>query len=125
MTLIEKINTSLKEAIKNKDEARKRTFRAVKAKLTNMSKTITPRPGGDLVESSQVIPILRKMIKERKDSYETYAYQGRMDLADIEDDEIKIIEELLPQQMSEEDIINTISTLINSDFPDATKRNMG
>lgn len=108
MPLSEKINHELKEAMKAKDEARKRTLRAIKAQLLLLKTS-----GASVeIDETQEIKLLQKMIKERQDSFDIYNQQGRADLAKNEKEELEIIQAFLPAQMSETDLEDYLKSLI-------------
>lgn len=108
MSLAEKINQELKEAMKAKDEARKRTLRAIKAQLLLLKTS-----GASVeIDETQEIKLLQKMIKERQDSFDIYNQQGREDLAKNEKEELEIIHTFLPAQMSEAELENYLISLI-------------
>jgi len=108
MTLQEKINTDLKAAMKAKDAAAKRGIRAIKAQLL-LAKT--DGSGKDLDEASE-IKLLQKLVKQRKDSLSIYEKQGRADLAQVEIEEIAVIEKYLPKQMDTEALTVFIKEII-------------
>ena len=108
MSLSDRINTGIKEAMKAKDEARKRTLRAIKSQLLLLK---TDGTGADITEEKE-IKLLQKMVKERQDSYEAYMKQDRNDLAVIEKEEMDIIKEYLPAQMSEEEVKAVVEGII-------------
>ena len=108
MSLSDRINTGIKEAMKAKDEARKRTLRAIKSQLLLLK---TDGTGADITEEKE-IKLLQKMVKERQDSYETYMKQDRNDLAVIEKEEMDIIKEYLLAQMSEEEVKAVVEGII-------------
>ncbi|AEH51967.1 GatB/YqeY domain-containing protein [Pseudothermotoga thermarum] len=99
MNLKEKLSQDLKEAMKAKDEAKVRTVRMLLAAIKNFEvekmKSAT---------DEDILQIMAKEIKKRKESIELYLKGGREDLAKAEEEEIKIIESYMPQQMSEEEI---------------------
>lgn len=108
MSLTDRINAGIKDAMKQKNEARKRTLRAVKAQLLLLQ---TSGSGTEITED-QEIKLLQKMVKERQDSYEIYVKQNRDDLATPEKEEMDIIKEFLPQQMSEEELTVAIKAIV-------------
>lgn len=108
MSLTDRINAGIKDAMKQKNEARKRTLRAIKAQLLLLKTSGT----GEEISEDQEIKILQKMVKERQDSYEIYVKQDRDDLAQPEKEEMDIIKEFLPQQMSEEDLSVAIKAIV-------------
>ena len=107
MSLTDKINTGIKDAMKEKNEARKRTLRAIKAQLLLLKTS-----GDGAITEDKEIKILQKMVKERQDSYAIYIEQGRDDLAKPEKEEMDIIKEFLPQQMSEADLTTALKAII-------------
>lgn len=108
MSLTNRINTGIKEAMKAKDDARKRTLRAIKAQLLLLQ---TDGTGAEITEETE-IKLLQKMVKERQDSYDVYTQQNREDLAVIEAEELEIIKEFLPEQMSSEDLKAGLQAII-------------
>jgi uncharacterized protein len=100
MSLELKINNDLKEAMKAKAEARLRTIRSIKAAL------LIAKTSGANVEigADDEIKLLQKMVKQRKDSLSIFEQQGRAELAQVEREEIVIIESYLPQQLGEAEI---------------------
>ena len=107
MTLLEKIQTHLTEAMKNKDQLRLDTLRmmktAVKHKEIEKMKTLDDPEG---------IAVLNTLVKQRKDSAEQFRNGGREEMARKEEAEIKIIEEYLPAAASEDDIRRAIEEAI-------------
>jgi len=108
MSLTDRINSGIKDAMKAKDEARKRTLRAVKAQLL----LLRTSGAGDEISEDQEIKLLQKMVKERQDSYTIYTEQGREDLATPEKEEMDIIKEFLPKQMSEEELTAALKAIV-------------
>lgn len=108
MSLEARIGTDLKEAMKAKDQAKLRSIRAIKAALLLMK---TDGSGQEITEDIE-IKLIQKLVKERKDSLEIYEKQNREDLANIEREEISVLEAYLPEQMSEADLDNYIASLI-------------
>src|SRR6266480_1851266 len=109
MTLEEKINNDLKEAMKNKDEGSLRGIRAIKSAII-VTKT---EPGASKeLNEEQEIKILQKLMKQRKDSLEIYEKENREDLAKKEREEITVIEKYLPQQMSAVELKDVLRKII-------------
>ncbi len=108
MTLEQRINDGIKEAMKAQDEGRKRALREIKAQIL-LAKT--DGSGTEITEERE-IQILTKMAKQRKDSSEIYQREGRPELLAKEQEELRIIEEFLPQQMSAEEITAALKTII-------------
>jgi uncharacterized protein len=106
MSLETKIMAEMKEAMKAKDEATLRGLRAIKAALLLLKTS-----GSEVTEDAE-IKALQKMVKQRKDSLEIFQQQNRMDLAQKEEEEIKVIEKFLPQQMSEDELKLAVQKII-------------
>ena len=100
----------MKEAMKSKNEAALRGLRAIKSEIIK-AKT-EPGAGGELAPEKE-IPMLQKMVKQRKDSLQIYEEQNREDLAQKEREEIALIERFLPQQMSEEELRAALQEIIS------------
>ena len=111
MSLEAKIMESLKTAMKAKDEVALRTLRAIKAAII-IEKT-AEGASGEIDEATE-IKMLQKMAKQRKDSLQIFEQQRREDLASKEREELAIIEQFLPAQMSEEEIKQALQQIINT-----------
>ena len=111
MSLEAKIMESLKTAMKAKDEVTLRTLRAIKAAII-IEKT-AEGASGEIDEATE-IKMLQKMAKQRKDSLQIFEQQQREDLASKEREELAIIEQFLPAQMSEEEIKQALQQIINT-----------
>lgn len=108
MSLEIKITDAIKTAMKEKDRVALDSLRAVKSQIL----LIKTEQRGNEVTEEQEIAILQRMIKQRKDSYDQFSAQGRMDLADIEVAQSKVIEQFLPQQLSEDELEAEIKRII-------------
>jgi len=109
MSLEEKIMMQMKDAMKSKDEKSLRALRAIKAAII-LAKT-AEGAGGALKEEDE-IKLLQKLVKQRKDSLGIFQQQNREDLAQKEQEEITVIEQYLPKQMSAEELKSVISDII-------------
>jgi uncharacterized protein len=96
MTFLDRINEDLKSAMKNKDAERLSTLRMVKTALKN--REIDKMAG---LSDEESIKVLLSLVKQRRDSIEQYKQGGRLELAEKEAAEIKIIEEYLPPPLDE------------------------
>lgn len=95
------INDSLKAAIKAQDKRRVGTLRLINAAIKD--RDIAARTNGkDAVSDAEILEILAKMVKQRRESAATYDEAGRPELAAQELEEITIIEDFLPRQMDDE-----------------------
>lgn len=99
MELKAKLSQDLKDAMKNRDEARVRTLRMVLAAIKNFE---VEKMGSATDE--EIFQIMSKEIKRRQEAIEMYEKGGRQDLARAEGEEIQIIQSYMPKQMSEEEI---------------------
>ncbi len=119
----EKINDDLKAAMKAGEKERVGTLRLVNAAIK--SADIDARPAGkDKISDADILGVLAKMIKQRRDSIEQYQAGARQDLADKEAAEIKIIEGYMPKQMSESEAKTAIAAIIK-DVGAAGPKDMG
>ena len=110
--LKEQLTESLKQAIINKDKDSVRTLRLILAVLKD--KEISERSNGlsEEISDDEVLSLLRKMIKQRKESVELYKKGKRDDLVNNENKEIKIIEKYLPVQLSNKETKNVCEKTI-------------
>lgn len=108
MGMYQTILDDLKKAMLAKDAERLLALRAIKAAL--LEKEIAERKGGDAtLAEEQIIGVLQKMVKQRKDSLAQFSAAGRMDLAEKEQKEMSVIEAYLPQMMTEDEISKYVS----------------
>lgn len=114
MELRQRLSTSLKQAMKDKEAARLSTLRLINAAIKE--KDIDARASGqeDGVGDDSVLAILDKMAKQRRESARAYEEGGRLDLAEAEQAEILVIEEFLPQKMSEDEAAEAVNAAISS-----------
>ncbi|MCP1168879.1 GatB/YqeY domain-containing protein [Limimaricola litoreus] len=112
MTLRDKINASLKDAMKAKEADRLSTLRLINAAIKD--RDIAARGEGEegLVPDEVVLAILGKMVKQRQESARAYDEAGRLELAEKERAEIAVIEEFLPRQLSEAEVEKAVSQAI-------------
>lgn len=108
MSLEDTINEAIKSAMREKDKVALDSLRAVKSQILLLK---TEGKGGE-VSAEQEIAILQRMIKQRKDSYEQFAAQGRNDLAEVEDAQMKVIEQFLPKQLTPEELETEMKAII-------------
>jgi len=111
MSLQQDVMTKMKDAMKSKDKVALESLRAIKSVIL-LAKTESGA-GEDLTED-QEIKILQKLVKQRKDSAAIYLEQGRNDLAQPELDQAAVIEQFLPEALSEEEIEKVIKVAIES-----------
>ena len=105
------INEQMKSALKNGQEIKLKTLRLINAAIKD--RDINERTkGNDKVNDDQIIQILAKMIKQREESAKIYQEQNRPELAQQENEEIKVISEFMPEQMDDEQTKNVCQEVI-------------
>lgn len=107
MTLQEKIQAHLADAMKSKDQLRLSVLRMMKTAVKN-KEIDKMKP----LDDGEAIAVLNTLVKQRKDSAEQFRAGGREEMARKEEAEIKIIEEYLPAAASEDDIRNAIGEAV-------------
>jgi len=109
MKLTEQIDADLKAAMLARDEVRKLTIRGIKKDI--IEARTAPGSNGE-VSDADVLKIVARMLKQRKDSAAIYIEQGRPDLAENELAEAGVLEEYMPKQLSEEELVAAIKAII-------------
>jgi hypothetical protein len=109
MSLEEQVMTEMKAAMRAKDPVKLEALRAIKSGIL-MAKTESSAKEG-MVEEAE-LKLLQKLVKQRRDSAAIYKEQGREDLAQPELDQAAVIEQFLPEQLSEEEIEKKIVGII-------------
>ncbi len=113
MSIKDSILNDLKEAMKAREADRLRVLRSLKSKI--LEKEISERSGGEAtITDEQVVEVLMKAAKQRKESIDQFEKGERQDLADKEKEELTIIETYLPKMMSEEEIRTEVKKEIES-----------
>ena len=111
------LKTKLKDeliiAMKDKNQLKVSTLRMVNASIKDLEISQRTNNQTDEISDNDIIDILVKMVKQRKEAADTYKQGNRDDLSKKELDEIKIIEEFLPKQLSEDEVIKIIEGLIS------------
>lgn len=107
MNLKERINEDLKAAMKSADKVKLSVIRSIKALILEFEKS-----GADkLLTPEDEIKILSTAAKKRKDSIEQFRNAGRIELADQEESELKVLMDYLPKQLDEEEIGSLIKKI--------------
>ena len=119
MTLTERINNDLKEAMKSKDSFRLGVIRMVKGAM----QLAKPNPREELTDDD-VIAVISKQIKMRNDSINEFAKAGREDLVNQINEEISYLEKYLPKQLTEEEITVIVKQII-AELGATTMKDMG
>ncbi|MGB9299319.1 MAG: GatB/YqeY domain-containing protein [Anaerolineae bacterium] len=108
MGLKETLENDLKEALRSKDERRKTTLRLALAAIHNAEIA-----EGKALEEGEVLAVLSKEAKQRRESAALFAEGGREDLVDQENKELEILTEYLPEQLSEAEIEARVREVID------------
>jgi uncharacterized protein YqeY len=109
VTLKARIKTEMKEAMRAKDKQRLGTIRLIQAEIKRIE--VDERIE---IDDDRLLVILDKMSKQRRDSIKQFTDAGRTELADIEAAEIVVIQEFLPEQLSDEELIELVASAISS-----------
>ncbi len=104
-----RITEDVKSAMRSKNKARLATLRLLTAAIKQ--KEVDERIEMD---DAAILAVLDKMVKQRKDSIEQYTKAARTDLADVEQAEIVIIQEYLPAQLSDAEIMQLIDEAVSN-----------
>ena len=113
MPLKETIETEYKNALKAKDKTKISTYRLILSGLKDLDIQNRSGPNKKDTDDDDIKKLLRKMIKQRTESIEIYKKNNRQDLLQIEENEVKIMSEYLPKQLSEDDTKKLCEQVIN------------
>ena len=122
--LRDKINAAVKTAMKEKEAARLGTLRLINAAIKDRDIAVRAEGNTDGVADDEILSIMAKMIKQRKESATTYEEAGRLELAEQERSEITVIEEFLPRQLDDDEMRTAIQKVIGETGADSI-RDMG
>jgi uncharacterized protein len=110
MTLAERIDADLKDAMRAKDATRTSVLRMAKAALKNAA---IEKSGADAqLTDAEAAQVIRKQVKQRQDSIESFEKGGRAELAAKEKEELSILQSYLPQAMSPEELTKVVRETI-------------
>ena len=119
MSLLERLNTDIKQAMKDKDKEKLSVLRMVKSSIQNES----IKHGRDLSEEEE-LTVLSRELKQRKDSLQEFDKAGREDLVHKLQGEIAIVEHYMPEQLSEDELSAIVQQTI-ADVNATSKADMG
>ncbi len=108
MTLEQKIQQDLKEAMKSGDRFKVDTLRGLIAQIKDERIKLRPKE----LEEKDVLAVLQRAVKRRKEAISLYQQGNRQDLVDKEQKELEIIQQYLPEQMSKEEVLKLIEQAI-------------
>jgi uncharacterized protein YqeY len=109
MNLFEQVSEDIKAAMLAKDKLRLQALRGIKKEFLEAK---TAKGGDGELTDETAVRILQKMVKQRKESADIYASQGRPELAGDELAEVAVIENYLPRQLSPDELEERINALI-------------
>lgn len=109
MNLFDQISEDIKKAMLAKEKVALDALRGIKKEFLEAK---TAKGSDGELHDDQALKILQKMVKQRKESAEMYIAAGRQELADDELAQVKVIEQYLPKQMSEEELTAALQTII-------------
>jgi len=105
------LKEQMKEALKAREEVRLTTLRGILSAITNELVTLKRKPD-EILEDDGVLTVVKRAVKQRKDSIEQFEKGGRADLADREKEELAVLEAYLPSQASREEIESAIEKVL-------------
>jgi uncharacterized protein YqeY len=124
MEMRERIGAALKDAMKSKEAERLSTLRLINAAIKDRDIALRGEGGEGTVGDGEVLSILGRMVKQRQESARAYEEGGRLELAEKELAEVKVIEEFLPRQLDEAEVASAIGAAI-AETGAASIRDMG
>ena len=110
--LRQELNDALKEAMKAHDGCATSTIRLVLAALKDRDIAARGQGGGEKIGDDEILQVLQKMVRQRRESIDLYAKGGRQELADREAREIEVIERFLPKPMDEGEVSTAVRAVI-------------
>lgn len=110
---LDRLNDDLKQAMRDHDKVRLRTLRSLRAALKN--EEIDQREGGSetVLDEQDQLAVLRKQINQRKESIEQYEEAGRDDLVQKEQDELDVLDEYMPDPLSDEELVEILQGIVD------------
>lgn len=115
------ISNAQKEALKAKDKTALSTIRLITAALKDRDIAARTKGAGDGISDDEILSMLQTMIKQRAESVKLYNKGNRPELAAAENEEIRVIQQFLPQQLSDEELEKAIAEAITSSGAESVK----
>lgn len=109
--MYDRIQNEIPAAMRAKDAVRLTTLRSMIAAFINEAVALKRTPK-DKLSDTEAVAVIRRLVKQRKDSIEQFEKGGRKDLVKNEEEELKILEEFLPAQMSEKKIREVVNKIL-------------
>ena len=120
MEIREKLTSDMKTAMRDKDQLRLETIRSLQSAIKNKEIEVRPNP----ISGEDVLAVIKKMAKQRRESIDQFQTAGRQDLVDKEAAELKVIEGYLPAQMSRDQVEKIVAETI-AELKASTIKDMG
>ena len=117
----EALSKAMKAALRNKDQTALSAIRLISAALKDRDIAARTADSPDGINDEEILSMLQTMIKQRNESAKMYLQGNREDLANKEKDEINVIQQFLPAQLSEKEITNAIEKAIKSNKASSIK----
>ena len=108
MQIREQLMNDMKSAMRDKDQIRLDTIRGLQSAIKNREIDSRPNP----ITEDDVLAVIKKLVKQRKESIEQFQTAGRQDLVEKETTELKVLEVYLPAQMGKEQIEKIVTEVI-------------
>lgn len=124
MTMRDRLQTALKEAMKAREAERLSALRLINAAIKDRDIAARGEGQEEGISDAEILAVLGKMVKQRQESARIYEEGGRIELAEKELNEIKVIEEFLPRQLSAGEVETAIAAAI-AESGAASIRDMG
>ena len=109
MSFQDELNTKLKEAMREKNTVALESLRAIKSAILLLQ---TQSGAKETPDDSEITKLLQKLVKQRKESASIFREQGRDDLAELEEAQIEVISQFLPEQLSSSAVAKIIDEVI-------------
>lgn len=111
-SILDRVKDDLTQAMKEQDDVRRRALRSLRAALAN--KEIEQREEGTetTLSPQEELAVVQKQVKQRRDSIEQYEEAGREDLVQKEQEELDVLEDYLPERLSDEELAERIDAII-------------
>jgi uncharacterized protein YqeY len=119
MSLVQQLNDAMKAAMKAKDALRLNTIRLIRSAVKNREIEVR----GEL-DDTAVIEVLSSLVKQRREAAQVYRDNNRPELAEKEEAELRILQEFLPAQLNEEELLALIDAAI-AEVGAASPKDMG
>ena len=111
MNFQDQLNFKLKAAMREKNKVALESLRAIKSAILLLQ---TQSGAKENPDNSEIIKLLQKLVKQRKESASIFRDQGRVDLAESEEAQIEVISQFLPEQLSVEEVEKVVNEVIYS-----------